>query len=566
MTVTDTTNVPAPTLIPVPPDFAVSWEPPDDARLFWTMDRVHCPEPLTPLSHDFVRFVYQDGISGAAQALEFPIRCRTRDVNTYFYMTLFPVTPPEEMEAQGRRAEDKLRAAMARLSDLWQDEWLPEIKEHVAFWERFDLRAASTAELLVHLDESIARTKRLWELHFHIVFPSFTAQSLFEELYHELFPADSALAAYRLTQGIDNTTLRANRALWELTRRALASPWVRQVLYACSVGEVETELRRSPEGQAFLAELRAYRDEYGQRTDQVFELSARRWIEDPIPVISTLKDYLTQPDRDLAAELAELAAERERLVSEVRERLRSYPQAVVGKFDFFLKAAQEATVVREEHNFWIDFRSTYLFRQVVLEFGRRLAAAGAVDQPDDVFYLTLEELRATVTELPHGDRRRIVAERRAKLDRFRAITPPPALGTVPPGPPPDDPVGRAIGKVLGVPPPPMSEPSVLRGVPASHGRVRATARVIRTLDEADRLRAGDVLVAESTLPPWTPLFATAAAVVTDTGGVLSHAAIVAREYRIPAVVGTGFATALLRDGQTIEVDGDAGVVRILPSV
>jgi pyruvate,water dikinase len=118
-------------------------------------------------------------------------------------------------------------------------------------------------------------------------------------------------------------------------------------------------------------------------------------------------------------------------------------------------------------------------------------------------------------------------------------------------------------KFLGGPPQPSDEPGVLRGNPGSPGVVRGRARVLRSLPEAAGLRQGEVLVAETTAPPWTPLFATAAAIVTDTGGILSHSAVVAREYRIPAVVGTGAATATIRSGQEVEVDGDRGIVRVL---
>jgi phosphoenolpyruvate synthase/pyruvate phosphate dikinase len=103
---------------------------------------------------------------------------------------------------------------------------------------------------------------------------------------------------------------------------------------------------------------------------------------------------------------------------------------------------------------------------------------------------------------------------------------------------------------------------VVAGHAGSPGVVRGTARVIRSLTEAGRLQYGEILVAEATLPEWTPLFATAAAVVTDIGGILSHSAVVAREYCIPAVVGTGIATATIRDGQLIEVDGTHGMVRL----
>jgi pyruvate,water dikinase len=101
------------------------------------------------------------------------------------------------------------------------------------------------------------------------------------------------------------------------------------------------------------------------------------------------------------------------------------------------------------------------------------------------------------------------------------------------------------------------------GLPGSAGVTRGTARVIRSLADAGKLQPGDVLVAIATEPPWTPLFAIASAIVTDSGGVLSHSAVVAREYRIPAVVGTGNATSTIIDGQLIEVDGNAGIVRVV---
>jgi len=110
-----------------------------------------------------------------------------------------------------------------------------------------------------------------------------------------------------------------------------------------------------------------------------------------------------------------------------------------------------------------------------------------------------------------------------------------------------------------------SDAQTLKGVAGSPGMARGTARVIRSLAEAGKLQPGDVLVAQMTLPPWTPLFGIAGAVVTDIGGVLSHCAIVAREYRIPAVVGAGRATKAVQDGQMLEVDGSAGVVRLLSS-
>jgi pyruvate,water dikinase len=276
-----------------------------------------------------------------------------------------------------------------------------------------------------------------------------------------------------------------------------------------------------------------------------------------------LKDYAMQPDRDIAADTQRLADERERRLAGIREQLRGYPQPVVGQFEFLLRAAQTATVLQEDHNFWIDQRCMYEVRRVAQEFGRRFAAAGVIDHAEDIFCLTIAELRATADALPHIARQELVGQRKAEMARFSTVDAPPVLGTLPAGAPPDDPFGRAIGRFFGGPPQPASEPHTLRGNAGSPGVVRGVAKVVRSLREAAKLTKGDILVAETTAPPWTPLFATAAGIVTDTGGILSHCAVVAREYHIPAVVGAAGATRAIRDGMVIEIDGEAGIVRIV---
>ncbi len=199
---------------------------------------------------------------------------------------------------------------------------------------------------------------------------------------------------------------------------------------------------------------------------------------------------------------------------------------------------------------------------MILEFGNRFAKAGIIDDPEDVFMLTIDELRDTADSMS-GDHRTAVAERRAEMEKFGAIRPPDNIGTPPAAPPPDNPLMKAFGRFGGVPPAPSDDPSVINGNPCSPGKATGTAKVVMSLAEADKLEPGDVMVAPATMPAWTPLFASIAAVVTDAGGVLSHAGIVAREYNIPAVLGTNRATSTIKDGQQVEVDGDAGVVRII---
>ena len=236
----------------------------------------------------------------------------------------------------------------------------------------------------------------------------------------------------------------------------------------------------------------------------------------------------------------------------------------MNRFEFLLKAAQKAIVLTEDHSHWIDFRCMYHLHRISLEVGRRLSAAGVVDRPDDVFLLTLEELRDTALELPRLNRRAQIAARRAEMEYFRSVPVPPTLGapryrrpTHRPGQPwrsSNSSVHRRRQR---------DDHTVIRGNCGSPGKATGPARVVHSLAGAGKLQPRDVLVVETTAPPWTPLFATAAAVVSDTGGILSHCAVVAREYGIPAVVGTGNATERIHDGQLIEVDGDAGIVRLV---
>ncbi len=197
-----------------------------------------------------------------------------------------------------------------------------------------------------------------------------------------------------------------------------------------------------------------------------------------------------------------------------------------------------------------------------MEMGERLAEAGTLATAEDIFFLQTGEIAEAVTASPAPDHTGLVEARKKEIEHFGSLKPPPFMGTDY-DPPPPGLVSTSLAKFFGLPPEQSDAADTLAGNAGSPGKVQGTARVIRSLDEADKLGVGDILVAEGTSPSWTPLFATAGGIVTDTGGILSHCAVVAREYRIPAVVGIGVATSTIKDGDTIEVDGDAGRVRIV---
>ncbi|MCC6454088.1 MAG: hypothetical protein IT328_04025 [Caldilineaceae bacterium] len=546
--------------IPISAEFPVAWEQPGDEKLFWFFDRMHTPSQSSPMDLSFWRILYSGFKEGHA-FYAIPMDMRVQQINTFVYATNLAPPPTEE---EAKIIPERIGATMGQLQSLWDDEWLPTIREHLAFWDGFDLSAASMPELITHLDESIERTKQLFSLHFRIVVPVYSAISGFDDFYQEVFGKESPFGSFALLEGFPNKTVEIGQALFRLSRQAILDPAVTSVLVS-NDGSAEAELRQTEAGRRFLVALDKFLQEYGHRSE-LWSISYPSWIEDSTPVYRTLRDYLRQPDLDLDSDLAAAATRRDERIAAARAQLQGYPQPVVEQFEFLLRAAQVGTVLSEDHGFWIDFHAVDRFRQVIREFGRRLAAMNVIDLPDDVFFLTQEEMRATAIAQPMPDQRKRVAERKAEMQRFAGVQPPPLLGTPPAHQPGDSPAERADRKFFGGPPPTDSTPQLIRGNSGSPGKVQGRVKVVHSLAEASKLEQGDILVAVTTAPPWTPLFATAAAVITDTGGVLSHCAVVAREYGIPAVVGTGVATTFLHDDQWIEIDGEAGTVRVLEAV
>jgi rifampicin phosphotransferase len=568
--------------IPLPPNFQVRWDDPRDSKLTW-MSIPQYKTPILPLIHSFVGAFMVGGNAGMEHA-GLPFEVRIERINTYAYMGMVPKEAPPEMAMKAmsllnraapgvfkmmmskvgagmsKQQEAALNPIIERFESYWYDELLPEIKQHITYFESSDLRGMSLDQFRAHLAETLKRVERMGGLH-GVVMPMLYAMSQFEELYCELFEGATTLDALRLTQGFDNKTMEGDRALWRLSRAAWSTPEVREILSGHAAGEVIPALEKSAASQPFLADLHKWVAYYGQRLNSVFALDQPSWIEDPTPAIQNLQAYVSMPDLRLEMEPVALAAEREKAVAEARAKLAGYPQPIVARFETLLKAAQVAVIVHEDHNFWIDQRLFYHVRRLILEFGGRLAQARVLETMNDVFYLTPAELQnGRDVPLKH-----LVQEHKTEMQLFSHVTPPPMLGTAPAFEMTD---GGSMVRALfkGEMSPANTgnkETNKVKGLPGSAGVTRGTARVIPSLAEAGKLQPGDVLVAVSTEPPWTPLFATASAIVTDSGGVLSHSAVVAREYRIPAVVGTGNATTTFKDGQLLEVDGNAGTVRVV---
>ena len=241
---------------------------------------------MNALENDFLDRIAQGNVfARASEAYDMPVKNLVRLFNTYLYSATVPVVAPEETETAGKRSQQKIGEAMARLGERWRGEYLK-------YWDRFDLRDASKPELLAHLDETVARFKRPWEIQFAVSFPMTISMSAFEELYRDLLGSDGAFDAYRLLGGLENKTVETARELWRLSRRAVEMPEVRKVLEENAASDVVPALVGSAQGREFLARLDAYLDEYGHRGD-LWGISYPTRAEDPTPAIKMLKDFMS---------------------------------------------------------------------------------------------------------------------------------------------------------------------------------------------------------------------------------------------------------------------------------
>jgi pyruvate,water dikinase len=362
--------------------------------------------------------------------------------------------------------------------------------------------------------------------------------------------------------GYSSLPIQAEKSLYDLaswarTRGALAAYLARtpaSVLAAAVSGEQPPPDVEADDWEEWQRRFRVHLQAFGH---MIYNLDFGNPVpaDDPAPLLETLKLFVRGEGTDPHARQRAAAEQRSAAVQATEERLKGLRLRLFRKV---LAPAQRYAPLREDG--LADVGLSYpLLREMLHEIGHRLVAGGAIAAPDDVFWLVQDEVEAAAAWLDRGevlqDLRASVQEHRAIWRAARRAAPPLML-----------PVIRVFGvdlAALKAGGGRRADDNTLKGVATSAGRVTATARVLTGPEDLAQMQTGDVLVAPLTTPAWTPLFARASAVVTDVGGPLSHGSIVAREYGIPAVLGTGTATKRLRSGQTITVDGTAGVVTIV---
>ena len=270
------------------------------------------------------------------------------------------------------------------------------------------------------------------------------------------------------------------------------------------------------------------------------DLSSPTWLEEPAFAVENLRRYLTVDAADPEGQRERLLGDGQELVRAARERIADDP-GLLAAFDHAYETALAAWPLEEDHAFYIDQRSLAgATRRAFLRLATNLAGRGRIPNRDDIWYLDFDALRDGIA----GDD--LAARAQASRRRYAEdslLDAPPLLGMPPDPHAPADP---GLVKFFGKPGPPDWTARCCAGLPGRVAAWKGIARVVRSVDDLHLVQPGEILVCRSTTPPWTPVFASIAALVTDTGGVLAHGAIVAREYAIPAVMGTKIATAVIR--------------------
>ena len=560
------------TSLPPAPLQDVRWDPPRPGTVWMRRQIVeHMPEPLSPL---FDELYLRDGLDHSMETLTvfmsdlsgveidlwaFLDPPFAASVNGYAY-SIASFNFGAELVPLALRVYIFVLPKMIRhLLPRWRDESLPAYRAIISDWKGIDLSNASDGELLRGVRELATEDAIYW-------FAAAVALGLarITDAVLDRF-LKSVSNGLRLTsgsflRGFPSKAVEAQAQLEAVARKIHGSDTLRELVLDTPASRLLLTLAEHPKGQGVMAGLQQYLETYGH---QIYNLdfAAPTLADDPLPVLLSLKTAVAHPERDIRAHQAELAQEREALVARTERSLNPIQRPIFGRL---LGWAQRYSPYREEALFYVGAAWPTL-RQLALELGQRLAQVGSLDTADDVFYLESAELAAASTARADGisqpELAKLARERRALREARKRLEPPVSV-------PPDGrmkfgPIDMAMFE-----PKPRSVGTgpMLEGTAVSPGQVTALASIISSPQDFDKMAPGSILVCTTTTPAWTPLFAQAKGLVTDIGGALAHGSIVAREYGIPAVMGTGVATQRIENGQLVRVDGDSGTVTLVDQV
>jgi pyruvate,water dikinase len=568
----------------------------DDNR-FWFYNSMHFPEPMSAFDMVTAEAAYCALGSSNTRVHSLPttLGIDHRIINGRVYIGGNAVTDPAEI---ARRTEEFQKRAFyyyanwERLHAQWHEKMMTLIRDAQALPKlelpEFEPLAhvhagrgvASNHYLLDIYQKTLEGYFRMWHHHFEFLLLGYGAYLTFFAFCKKAFPEITDQTIARMVAGIEAEIFRPDDELRRLARRAVELGVDAEFQLGVPAEEVIGTLQQSgAAGQAWLEELETSRHPwFNINVGDGFYHYHRAWNDDLSMPFACLPEYIkrVRSGESLERPIEQLRAERKDLIEGYRDLLNTDEDRAA--YDQMITLAHRVFPYVEGHKFYCEHWYTNLFFNKIREFGALLAAHGFFADTEAVFQLTHYELEMAIIDLmtswstgsaPRGPGiwPGIVTERRAALTEWASHATPPALGPVPEVI--DDP---AIVMLWGITRENLDAwlsaeggdtGNELRGFAASRGVVEGPARIVKSVKEISRLQKGDILVCQITNPTWVPIFQTIVAAVSDIGGSMSHAAIVAREYGLPAVVGTGNATSRIKDGQRIRVDGGRGVVTIL---
>jgi len=564
-----------------------------DENRFWFWNSMHFPVPMPAFDVQCIDSPYQ--AVGAWQNRVFAVPPAMgidyRVVNGYIYISGNPVTDPEKVAERAeffqKRAgyyfqnwdelyakwKTRVQALIDEVTNLRVPD-LPEYEPDEVMFE--DGRNTSFVDVLDAYQRTLRLGDLMWQRHFEFLLLGYGAYSTFADLCKANLPDIPDQHIAQMVAGIDVLLFKPDAELRRLARRAISDGVDGAFVEGRTPDEIDAELAKSEAGKAWLEDLAAVKDPwFNMATGDGLYHYYKSWLDDPSIPYAALIGHINalNAGEKIDRPTEEIQRERDRLTEEYRALL---DPEVQGGFDELLGLSRTVFPYVEEHKFFCDYWFLTRWWNKLREFGDLLVRNGFLEQTDDLFMLSRGEVMSALDELvltwatggdPLGPDHwpPIVKRRRELLAKLADWTPPPALGVTPEAV--TDPMTIML---WGVTTQRVQEwakqvegGSELVGAAASPGTVEGPARVVKTVDQIADVREGEILVTGSTSPAWAPIFSKIKATVTDVGGVMSHAAIVCREYGLPAVVGTGRATAEIKTGQMIRVDGTSGLVTIL---
>lgn len=558
---------------------------------FWYWDGMHRPDVEYPFD-TIVHEAYMLSVSAVVSRL-FAIpgakSAASRVLNGRLYLADIPFSDPAEEE----RRIPEFRRRAGHYFENWDElnsRWIAKLEGLTAELQAIavpalpdlepervvlDARGYSSANTLLEAwGKTIANLFLCYQYHFEMLVLAYVAQLDFHDVCKGALPGIAEQTLVRLTAGVQLRQFRPDEELKGLARLAIELG----VAGELGSGDPEEILRRmhgQAGGQQWVAALDRVKDPwFFVSTGTGLFHNERAWIDDLSVPFAAIGGYVDRLQRGEAIDRPqpELLAERDRLTDEYRQLL---PADRREAFDQSLELARLVAPHLQDHNFYIEHRHHTIFWNKLREFADRVVDAGLLDEQEDLFYLNRWEVGQALFDTANSwaqaspgltrHWRSLVSRRREIVEALRAWVPEPAVGAVP------GQLGGLLTAQFGITMDTVEgwlrgdsdDGQQLSGIAASPGVVEGPARVVTSTEQIDEVRDGEILVCTATAPAWAPVFGKVRGAVSDVGGMMSHAAILCREYGMPAVLGTGVGTRRIHSGDLLQVDGDHGVVRVL---